>query len=239
MRQFNFIYVVGPASLSHWQNNEIRYSLRSIEFLNPSWIGTVGPEKPSFLNRGLSHIQFQPDRINRYRNTQQQLLAACQDPGVPENLILMNDDFIVFPSPVWDWKPTHLGLVSRKPTAHIWRTSVQATDKWCAAQGISHALNYEGHTPMPFLKSKAIPILENILGSQDILQFRTAYGNVNLLGGKQWPNAKRKDPLTRPQDFPFWSLKGEPTTEAKAFLAKTFTNPSKWEEDHAESRPLV
>ncbi len=233
MRQLNFLYLLGQLCLSKWDNNEIRYSLRSIDAaFDVNWVGITGPEKPAFLT-GVTHIPVVLDQFSRYKNMQKQLLAACQREDTPEELILMNDDFMVRPAPLWDWTPTHRGPITKELKGNGWQQSVVRTGLWCNARGIENPLSYEGHTPMPFLKSKAVPILEALLQNEESLQFRTAYGNLNAVGGNFHHNAKRRDPAEWPADSPFWSLKGTVNEKAKTFLQNWLSRPSQWEVQNA------
>jgi hypothetical protein len=229
----NFLYLLGPLNLSPWQNNEIRYSIRSIDVaFHPDWIGITGPEMPSFLT-GIEHfkVDIKPD-FSRYKNVQRQLILACEAESTPENLILMNDDFIVRSHPKWDWTPTFTRPIG-KPVAdgryNPWKRTVFDTGEWLRAKGIVDPLCYEGHTPMPFKKSLALPILRELLSSEKPLQFRSAYGNVVGIGGQLHPNAKRADPDKWPVNSPFWSLKGHVTDKAKKFLETWLNKPSRWE----------
>ncbi len=229
MKPINLLYVLGPASLSKWNNNEIRYSLRSMNAANVGWVGIAGPEIPPFLS-GVEHIKVaHRAEGNRYQNTQRQILVACYRENVPDDLVLMNDDFMVRSLETWDWTPTHRGAVMKRDTPNLWKKSIINTVKWAEARGFKEAINYEGHTPFPFSKTKAKHLLENILAEKEILQFRTAYGNLNHIGGKRFPNAKREDPTKWPADFPFWSLSSEPSEKAKRFLKRWLSEPSRWE----------
>lgn len=227
--KINLLYVLGPSSLSKWNNNEIRYSLRSMNAANVGWVGIAGPEMPAFLT-GIDHIKVahRPDG-NRYQNTQRQILAACVKEHVPDDMVLFNDDFMVRSPETWNWTPTHRGAVLKRDTPNVWKKSIIDTVKWLEALGIPKPINYEGHTPFPFSKMRAKDVLENMLKEKEILQFRTAYGNVNHIGGKQSPNAKREDPTKWPADFPFWSLPSEPSEKAKRFLERWLSKPSRWE----------
>lgn len=223
----NLLYVLGPLSLSTWHNNEIRYSLRSVDSAEVSWIGIAGPEMPPFLT-GVQHIKIDPQDENRYRRTQRQILAACQDERVPEELILMNDDFMVQSPQAWSYLPTHRQPVQKRQTPNLWKKTIIDTAAWLETRGIPQSLCYEGHTPFPFDKINALTLIPELLAAKDILQFRTAYGNVNHIGGKLSLNAKRELPRW-PEGPPFWSLKGTPSDKAKKFLEGWLTTPSRWE----------
>lgn len=230
----NFLYLLGNLNLSSWQNNELRYSLRSLDTVfRYANIFIAGPGIPDFLS-GITHIKvdIDPD-LGKYKNMQRQLRTACFAPEVPENLILMNDDFIMRSSPGWNWTPTYTSWPDpQKKLSNKWRRSVIDTRNWLAERGAATSLCYEGHTPMPFKKSLAKPILEDLLASQKPLQFRSAYGNLVFDGGVLHPNAKRADPDRWPANTPFWSLKGQPSDKAKTFLEEWLVKPSRWEKEH-------
>lgn len=224
----NFLYLLGPLYLSAWDNNEIRYSLRSLDKAYPvDWLGITGPEVPAFLS-GITHIKVRHEpMLGKCWNTQRQTLDACLLPGTPEHLVLMNDDFIV--RAPWSGYTTHRGPLQAHRSVHRWTQSLTDTRTWLQARGIADPLCFEGHTPMPFEKSKAIPILYELLSTGKDLQFRSAYGNLTGVKGVRSPNAKRRDPAKWPEDFPFWSLSGTPTGKAMRFLEKSFPAPSRWE----------
>jgi hypothetical protein len=234
MGRLNFLYLLGPLSAASWENNEIRYSLRSLEAtFDIGWVGIVGPEMPPFLT-GVEHLQVELLPGQKFRNLLNQLHAAMLSRRVPEDLILMNDDFMVRPTPVWDWTPTHMGLIPEQPKSkRQWHRSVHATGEWLknTFHGSEPPLNYEGHTPMPIYKSLARTTLSYLLMETEPLQFRSAYGNMWHIGGKQHPNAKRKDPNKWPDETPFWSLKSTPDKAAKKFLEDWLPKPSRFEKE--------
>ncbi len=228
----NFLYVFA-AGRSPWEDHEIRYSLRSVDLtFDSARVCIAGPAVPPFLT-GITHIKADIDpALGKFKNMQRQLREACLSSSVAEKLILMNDDFLVRPTPVWDWTPTITGpieKVSKRKQGNNWFNSLVATGEWLRQRGIANPMSYEGHTPMPFRKSLALPILEDLLASEIPLQFRSAYGNIVGIGGKLHPNAKRADPDKWPVDSPFWSLKGRPNDKAKMFLENWLTEPSRWE----------
>jgi hypothetical protein len=236
----NFLYLLGPLELSRWQNNELRYSLRSLDTVfKYADIFIAGPEIPDFLS-GITHIKvdIDPD-LGKYKNMQRQLLAAVKTPDVPENLILMNDDFIMRSSPGWNWTPTVTPWPDPHKKPNKWRRSVIDTRNWLAARGSVTSLCYEGHTPMPFKKSIAKPLLEELLAAEKSLQFRSAYGNLVFDGGVLHPNAKRADPDRWPANTPFWSLKGRPNDKAKTFLEEWLSKPSRWEKSNGEMASCI
>jgi hypothetical protein len=229
MGRLNFLYLLGPLHLSGWDNNEIRYSLRSIcKAFDVGWVGIVGPEMPAFLT-GVEHIPVTL-KAGKFRNLLDQLYVATHA-DIPEDLVLMNDDFMVRPTPVWDWTPTHLGPIPAEPTSkRQWHRSVHATGEWVKTVGVPNPINYEGHTPFRFARTLGQVVLTHMLtAGNDPLQFRTAYGNYWNIGGQQRPNAKQRDPEKWPADFPFMSLKAAPSKQMKAFLQNWLPEPCVFE----------
>jgi hypothetical protein len=229
-RRLNLLYLLGGEELSKWENNEIRYSIRSMTETNPvDWIGVTGPWLPSFLK----DVHHTPVEIGpkKFRNLLNQLLHATMDNAVPEELILMNDDFYMRKLPMWDWTPTFLGPVPAKPKNH-WQRTVWKTGEWLKARGIENPLSYEGHTPMPINKFKAQVTLKEMIPALDPLlamQFRTAYGNMWQIGGKHHTNAKHRSLDAWPDDSPFLSTKGTPREDIKDFITQTWPIKSRWE----------
>lgn len=229
--RLNLLYLYAPG-FSTWDENEIRYSLRSMSETNDvDWVGIVGPAVPDFL-QGITHIKHELKAGRKFANLLGQLLTAMADERVPEDLILMNDDFYMRQTPAWDWTPTHLGPVTYKPR-NPWQKSVSITGAWLSAKGFTPApLNYEGHTPMPIKKSLALQTLKAIIADitdKKIMQFRTAYGNMHNIGGKQHINAKHKTWDKWPEDSPFFSSKGAPGDDVKAGLENLWPRKSRWE----------
>lgn len=230
-RHLNLLYLLGPEHLSKWENNEIRYSIRSMDSTNPiDWIGITGPWLPPFL-KDVYHVPVQLPDNKKFRNLLNQLLHAVTDDNVPEEFILMNDDFFMRKMPEWNWEPTYMGPVPAKPRNH-WQRTVWNTGEWLKKRGIENPLSYEGHTPMPINKWKAQVTLRELIPAMDdklAMQFRTAYGNMWSIGGNLHINAKHRNLAAWPNDSPFLSTKGEPIQEIKDFITQTWPIKSRWE----------
>jgi len=89
----DIVYILGTGSV--WQDNEIRYSLRSV-FKNVLDLGNifVVGEFPGWL-QGVSHIPCRDDFGAKWRNAYMKTRAACENPNISENFLLMNDDFFI------------------------------------------------------------------------------------------------------------------------------------------------
>jgi hypothetical protein len=88
----DIVYILGKGSI--WQNNELRYSLRSLEkhvkvFDNVYVIG----ERPDFLSDKVIHIPFQDVYQNKARNIMEKVRRAALDDRIGKNFLLLNDDY--------------------------------------------------------------------------------------------------------------------------------------------------
>lgn len=229
-KPLNLLYLLGHLKGSKWDCNEIRYSLRSMSTTNDvEWVGIAGPEMPPFF-RDVCHIKCEITEGRKFHNLLAQLLIAMNDERVPEDLILMNDDFFMRDTPKWDWTPTHMGPVKEKYW-NGWSKSIYQTAEKLKELGIKEPLCYEGHTPMPIKKSLALATLQTIIPwtKDKTIQFRTSYGNLNAIGGSPHTNAKHKTLDKWPADSPFLSLQNTVNDEYKKFITETWPTPSRWE----------
>jgi hypothetical protein len=81
---------------SQWQDNEIRYSLRSLEkhLKNYRNVYIVG-YRPPFLNDKAIEIPFKDFYSNRSRNIMAKIHRAASDTRVTQKFILFNDDYFL------------------------------------------------------------------------------------------------------------------------------------------------
>ncbi len=84
------VYALGKGS--RWANQEIKYSLRSIEKhlkgMGEVWI--IG-EKPEWL-QNVNHIQVKDSHAIPDTNIMLKIKTACQTPEVTDNFLFINDD---------------------------------------------------------------------------------------------------------------------------------------------------
>lgn len=91
-KQIDIVYILGKGS--NWQNNEIRYSLRSLEkhVTDVRNVFIVG-EKPSFLNEKIIHIPFNDIYSNKARNIMAKVHRVSGDQRLTVDFMLWNDDY--------------------------------------------------------------------------------------------------------------------------------------------------
>lgn len=83
---------------SKWDNNEIRYCLRSVEkhLTDIRDVYIIG-HKPKFL-QNVKHIEMRDTSQWATVNIRKKLLAACDNPEVSPNFLYMNDDHYLLES---------------------------------------------------------------------------------------------------------------------------------------------
>lgn len=87
------VYILGDGSKA--ENEEIRYSIRSLEanMLDLEHVFVVG-ECPDFLG-GVTHIEAEDKYEKKWQNAHHKTLVACEHEEIDEQFLLMNDDFFL------------------------------------------------------------------------------------------------------------------------------------------------
>ena len=196
------VYVVGPGE----RNEELRYSLRSLRHLphGTVWIAGFIPEWVT----GVGRIPVEQGGT-KYRNSADNVKAACLHPEVSEDFIYFNDDFfvirpieevpVVHRGPLADLLGTdHRRLKMKRPESY--RGGRRDTYRLLRELGHEAPLAYEPlHIPMRFNKRLLLETLR--VGEQvPALHYRTLYGNLNAVGGEFHPNVKISDRKALPRD---------------------------------------
>jgi len=170
------VYVLGKGSA--WNNNEIKYSIRSFEkyFTDLRNIVIVG-ECPDFLT-GIIHIPY-ADRpgINKDCRMMQKIKAACLDTRVSENFILCTDDtLILHPLSSIDFTGWHDGKIvyntgldaaehrSLPEPVKVnseWFDYVYATGTELTNRGLPDNNYDRAHCPQPVNKKEFVEIMQS------------------------------------------------------------------------------
>lgn len=182
----DFVYIVKEDE----HNEDLRYSLRSIAKYYPEnkvWI--VG-YKPSWVkNVNYLHIEQAGDK---WKNSINNILAACNCPDISENFILMNDDFFMIKPtvPIEMMGNAALGLLSHsiikyKTSKSPWH------DAFGQVQVLLKKLNipepyydFETHAPLQINKKKFVevmnlPEVQEFMQTSKVLHKRTLYKNYD------------------------------------------------------------
>ena len=183
MKKIDLVYVLGTGS--NWNNNEIRFSIRSVhQYLEGFGKIFIVGEKPDFLE-GCIHIQH-PDEFspeNADGNIIRKVLRACQDPRVSEKFLFMNDDHLFLKETrVAEIPPFHKGDMNSFPQhfygMNPWRKRLYLTKLALEKQGLP-TLHYDCHTPVIFEKKKFIEAMSRFDYASGVgLTMKSLYGNI-------------------------------------------------------------
>jgi len=226
-------------------NPELAYSLRSLANLPHGPVFVVG-YKPTWV-RGVEYIPggnaSQWPRANLYNN----LRLACAHPGVPDELVIMNDDmYITAPVdsvPVLWRTPTMEAslkeLVRRVGARGWWQDSLQTTLRALRDVGVAEPGCYEIHTPFPCDRDLMAQTLARFahLTPHNPPQWRTLYGVLHHRDPKLHIDPKMLRP--GPLHHPFHSTEDHSFKYFRSRLNEMFPQPSPYETEPVVARHPV
>lgn len=167
----NFVYICRDG-----ENEELRYSIRSVVNnckIDSLWV--VGGRPDWYTGNYIEVTQ----KYSKYKNAYNNFKTICNASDIPENFILMNDDFFIT-SPVNKITSYYNGTLEEKINAYetiLGRSSyinrLKITQDKLIQMGFDNPLNYEIHVPMAMSKKN----LNNVLGMNHNLLYRSIYGN--------------------------------------------------------------
>lgn len=178
------VYIVGP--YSRWNDNELRYSLRSLEkyVTDLSRVFLVG-HKPRRVC-GVVHIPARDPHKNALSNLIHKLRLVVDSPEVGNEFMLMNDDFWI--TEPWDSHAVyHMGTladaISKRRGSkenYYYKALVDCDDRLRRA-GVPVPLSFDPHCPMKIETSLAINVLREYFTDENHEDppglFRSFYGN--------------------------------------------------------------
>lgn len=180
----NFVYICRGG-----ENQELRYSIRSVVNSFPdSDIWVVGGIPNWYSGKNISIEQ----NSAKYENAIENLKAIVGSNKTPENFVLMNDDFFII-NKISSIQNYHEGFLCDKIEKYKdlqmdpnYIKRLGATYWKLQKMGIEHPLSYETHTPIIMSKSG----LSDILRYCPVSFWRSLYGNIYQIGGKQIKDVK-------------------------------------------------
>lgn len=219
------------------ENEELRYSLRSLEKNMPNGNVWLVGGKPDWYNG--NYIPVEQTRKS-YSNVREQLRIACNNKNISDDFVLMNDDFYVINSvtkiPTWFTgtitdRIRKLQQIQSQNSGYIRMLIV--TNNVLRRMNVADPLDYELHIPMQMNKEKLLPLLESSA------LWRSAYGNVNNVGGSKHSDIKiHSNELLEDREKNLIDISSEPFISASdynfdflkdAILGDMFQDPSSYE----------
>jgi len=245
------VYVLGTGS--RWNDNELRFSLRSLEknlleFRNVFIVG----ECPGFL-QNVIHIPatdiFNP-AINADGNIITKVLAACTDKRLSDDFLFINDDHLILqPVNIADVPPLHKGdMATYDPEywkLNYWRGRLKSTMQVLQERDMA-TLNFDCHTPIVFNKEMFFRIMNTFDYRQGIgYTMKSLYGNTVYPDApfltdqkvkifKNYTLSDLRSMLSAPM---FMSFNDQGINNSlKWWLIETFCQRSSYEKDDAPDR---
>ena len=181
-KSIDIVYVLGKGS--GWRNNEIRFSLRSVDKnlkgIRKIWI--VG-EKPEFI-KNVTHIPFPDELINNADgNIIRKVLRVCQEKTLTDNFLFINDDHLVLkPVLANDIPPYHKGNMETFKKdffeANFWRGRLWRTKNILQQKGYP-VLHFDCHMPIVINKHRFPEVMSEFdFENQTGYTMKSLYGNV-------------------------------------------------------------
>lgn len=220
----DIVYFVKPSE----DNDELKYSLRSLKNLNHGQVYLVG-YRPSWVDKKYEFISTNQNS-DKYQNVRNNWLAALTDERISDDFVLMNDDFFIM-------QPTknipvlrrlkniehYINIYSKLKNDGRYVTEMKQARDILNSWGFSDISSYELHTPMLINKKKMLNLLSKFNGCTS--QLRTIYGNYYNIGGKKIIDVKIiRDDQDNSFDTQFISTIDESFKDGKIghFLRKKF-----------------
>lgn len=195
------LYPLGNGST--WNNQEIHYSFRSLEFVKDLGSVFVVGSDPNFLSEHVTFIPTYHNFPNPARGIFENLLAACQDETFPETFLYITDDcFFCQECKIGNYPFYHLGAISdtlKKCSAEYYQ-HLFTTQEELKKRGLP-ILNFDSHYPIILEKSKVLELAEMYSWNRmHGLTFKSTYCNTFGIEGVQRPDCK----VNAPHSFDWW-----------------------------------
>lgn len=240
----DIVYILGTGS--QWQDNELRYSLRSVHqhLSNYSNIWIVG-EWPEWLNKnapGIFHIPATDNsKWQRHLNMKEKIVKACLHPEVSDYFLFMNDDhFFTADVAAAPYPFYHCGELSAKIATlgpcDTYAVSLRNTMNILYANGFS-TLNFDAHCPILYNKERFLSVMEQYDWSINYgYGIKSLYANTEGIIGGYIQDLKISTSLTTAQFVS--KLEGRHVfsigdaalnSEIKKWFAARYPVPSPWE----------
>lgn len=181
----HFVYICRSG-----QNEELRYSIRSVVKNVPdAEISVVGGCPDWFKGH---YIEVLQDK-SKYNNAANNIVAALESPEIPEDFVIMNDDFFIL-KPLEVIPVYHGGDLYNKALLYMdltnkssYATKLHYTHNKLVKANIKDSLDYDLHIPFNVNKEK----LGKIFAPKNTnMLWRSYYGNYYKIGGEQIQDVK-------------------------------------------------
>jgi len=236
MEKTDLVYILRPSA---WRDNEIRYSLRSVQ-KNMDCAGRVFivGHRPRFISDQVTHIPAEDPYNNKLRNAVHKIRIACADPRVSEKFVLMNDDFFFLKRheeiPFYNRGRLTVMIKKHETRAGYYFKALRTTCEMLENMGVKDPKDFEVHCPIVLDKTNFLRITGEI-GNDDGYVFRSAYANLMGMKGKYRRDVKNRsnfkvEDISR-LDILSTDDKVVLTARFQKFIRRRFPERSKYEKE--------
>lgn len=240
--KIDVVYILTNAS--KWQNNEIRYSLRSIEKnlkINIGRIYIVGFFPKFIQEKEVSNIDTQDWYTHKLKNAIRKIKSACNNSHVSDDFMLMNDDFFIM-KPVTEIKNWSKGSLAGSMARHntkggYYYRAIKETKELLEGMGIKNPTDFEIHAPIIINKKRFRDIDAKLDLESKGLLFRSIYGNLAKLERTIVPDVKiyhtYANRLSKFKDYKIISSDNKIVLDLRfqKWLKRKFRSVSKYEKE--------
>jgi hypothetical protein len=232
MENLTFVYVCRPG-----ENEELRYSIRSVlHHFSDAKIWVVG-QKPDWYSGPFIQVSKYK---SKHHAVYQNLKAISASINLPNNIVIMNDDFFIVDK-IDKFNYYHSGKLLNKVLAYekifpnsSYTKRLRKGYNYLIKNNVKIPLDYELHVPIMVNRKKLSMAIEHNI------PWRSAYGNLFMVRGEQISDVKV---YTKESDepggydytsekYPFLSTDDGSFENVKQnYLMNRFPNPSIYESD--------
>jgi len=203
----DLLYLLGNGSA--WDNNELRYSLRSACAHVPHDRVIIVGERPAWL-RNVVHIPAFDVYPMKVACTWHKLLVACRHEAVGSQFVLMNDDFLFLQDHATPLHTYVRGTIQQRITAGpkhecYYYELMNKAMMGLRSMGIAEPLDFDGHHPMPMRTSSVLSVASKMGDTGAEFAWRSMVGNWHPVRTTYVPDPKLYHWQGAPTD-PFISL---------------------------------
>lgn len=207
---------------SRWADNELRYSLRSIEkhLINFRNVYIIG-HKPDFL-QNVIHIEANDTEIVPDKNILNKILKACKQPEISQQFLFFNDDHFLLSDFRADEFPYFYCSTLRqyvRKRADNYGVRSRNTMNYLESKGLP-GKHFDIHFPILYDKSKFKEIFSDLPPKQHGYIIKSLYANALKIQGTETKDCKSQEPP--PKEFLCFSTHPRPMTKIEQWLAERF-----------------
>lgn len=236
---------------SKWQDNEVRYALRSIEKYLRGYgrVFIVGNKRKwmkesecietqcgAAYTKGIHYIEAGENYTEKQKSIFNKLVLAARHERVSETFIKWHDDhFLLKPLHVDDLKNWTSGTLDRLGiiATGTYQRTVLNTNRYLSKRGWDNK-HFDIHVPIKMEKEKVLGLLDEDWSRDYII--KSLYGNKYAIPSEEMRDLKfarsfrREEILNAIDGRMFFSISDNAINEAmKTVLSELYPEPSKWE----------